>query len=378
MVLASSCVNDDTFFPDNTGSEKITSTTALITVLNDLKTRNEVTDIVESDLCFTFKYPIILGYNNDSTIKINDFRGLIGATLSQSENFNIIGLQFPVEIVFRESNSVFRVENDEALVNVLRECQVKTFREDFNTLYRQCFKFEYPITLNDKEKNEITIDNDQGVDSFLLDQGVGYQPDFKFPIKISVAPDFKTTELSSYYEFYEIINDCVGCPDIRFEIKALSDNIYQFIPDIEIKDGYQLFFKINNEVIPDQVINGNSFTRQFYPGAYEVCIKAITPDCPDGIEFCKELVVEPICPEITYAYEQVLTSNIYRFTPSVVGLDGNVTIGWYVNDVFIKDELLSAQLVEIELSLGRNVVCARIETQQCPNGAQHCKEIVLE
>ncbi|PKV50107.1 hypothetical protein ATE84_2157 [Aquimarina sp. MAR_2010_214] len=374
VMFVYSCVNDDSFFPDNIDA-KITSTTTIVSILNDIKTRNSV--INEEDLCFAFKYPLMFGYNTDSTIRIDNFQGLLGVISGQSSNFNITGLQFPIQIVFKGTDKAFLVENESSFINVLRECEIKTFRDIFNHLYRQCFKFEYPITLSDKEDIEIKIDSKDDFNRFLTNQGANYQPDFKFPISILVAPDFKATQISTYYEFYEIINNCVGCPDIRFEIQHLQDNKYKFIPDIEIMEGYQLFFKINGEVIADQVIDGNPFIRQFTPGTYETCIKVVTPNCLNGTITCKEIVVEPICPEITFTNEQVSGTNTYKFSPSVTGESNDVTIRWYVNDVFIENSLLSAGIVEFDLDQGTNSVCAQVITANCPNGEQFCDEVVV-
>jgi hypothetical protein len=192
-----------------------------------------------------------------------------------------------------------------------------------------------------------------------------------------VAPDFKKTKLSAYYDFYEVINNCVGCPDVRFEIDTLPNNKYRFTPNFEVGDNYEYLFKINEEIISDQTIDENPFIRQFYPGTYNICIKVVTPDCSNGKEFCKELNVAAICPEITYTYEK-LTTILYRFTHSVTRIDRDVDIEWYVNDVFVKKELLSVEMVDIELSQGSNVVCAKIYTQQCPDGVKYCEEITVE
>lgn len=374
MVLLSSCVNDDSFFSDNTSSNEITSTTALITILNDIKTKNPA---VEDNLCFTFKFPLILGYNTSSTIQIDDFQGLIGVISAQSSNFNITGLRFPVEIVFKGTDNVSLIKDEESLISTLRECQIETFRDDFDTLYKQCFKFEYPVVLKTKEE-EIRIDDDDSFDRFLVNQGAGYQPDFKFPIKIKVAPEFDVKRVSTYYEFYEIINTCVGCPNARFEIEPLPNNVFRFSLNFEIGTGYEVVFKINEEVISDQSIDGSSFTRQFTPGRYQTCIKVITPDCPNGKETCKELVVEPICPGITFTHEQLAASTTYRFTPEVTGINGDINIAWFVNDIFIKNVLLTSEYVDFELEPGVNKICAKIETDQCPDGVQFCDEVNVQ
>lgn len=372
LLAVFSCVNEDDFFSDTDSVEKITETTAMITVFNDLK-KKDLEDS-ESSVCFSFKYPLVLGYSNNSTIQVNNFAGLLNIISNQAINFNLVGLQLPVEVVFRSSNTSYIIESEEDFIAILKECQIQTFRNEIDNLFNQCFKFGYPVLLRDKQKKETLINDESSFSRFLEDNGNEYQPDFKFPIEVLVAPEFNATEISSYYEFYEIINSCIGCIDARFQIESLTDNRYRFVPDFEIKEGYQLLFKIN-EQIHSEIIESTPFEKSFTPGEYNICIKALTPDCPNGKEFCKELIVEPICPEITIEYEEVSPQYTYRFIPVVTMLNEDVAVRWYLNNVFVKEELLSAEYVDIGLDQGTNTVCAEVKTENCPDGVQSCVEI---
>ncbi|GAA4106544.1 hypothetical protein GCM10022393_01000 [Aquimarina addita] len=84
------------------------------------------------------------------------------------------------------------------------------------------------------------------------------------------------------------------CPDLFFEIEQEGNsNTYNFFADF---DGV-------GDVIYEWVINGdfieqdggqsgdNTFFFQFDTGTYEICITTETPDCPDGTEFCRELII---------------------------------------------------------------------------------------
>ncbi len=374
LLTMVSCVNDDSFFPDET--ETITSSITIVTIFNDINAKGAT--VSENELCFRFDYPIVLGYNNDSSIRIDNFQGLLNAISGQSANFNITGLQFPVEILIKGSNNLFTVKDETALLQLYKECELDTFRDDFVSLFRQCFKFDYPVILLNNEKEEQTFNDDETFDSFLRDQGIIYQPDFKFPINILVAPDFKSTTVSTYYEFYEVINKCVGCPDIRFDIKLLSNNSYQFTPDFEIKDGYEVFFKINGELITDVVLNGGVFTREFLPGTYDICIKIITPDCAQGNTVCKELVVENSCPNLQFEFEKEPGTLQYNFTANFIGIN-EIQYDWKVDNQVVEvgdggangDNIFSTYLTP-----GVHNVCITATPPLCPDGVEFCKEIL--
>ncbi len=335
VILVSSCVNDDSFFPDENGDD-ITQSAALVTVLNNFDSMGDET-ISETDLCFRFVYPIVLGYNTDSSIKINNYDGLISVISGQSINFNISGLQFPVQIVFNDnSDTRLTIDNEESLINILRECNFNTLRQDFDRLFRQCFKFDYPVTLVNRDGGEVSLSSKEEFDSFYSSQGADYQPLFKLPVSILVGPNFSSKEeVDNYFEFYQIINDCVGCPNAEFKKELIeSPAAYRFTSSIELSDAVFFWF-INNELVGDAGMN--IFEYDFLavldgsvpggPGSYEVCLKVVTPDCPAGTDFCEEIIV---CPELFFMSEQQGSTNTYDFFAEFPGMD-TITYQWTIN-----------------------------------------------
>ncbi len=375
VMMVSSCVSDDSFFPDETG--EITSTIALVTILNELG--SNTTLISDSDLCFAFQYPIVLGYNNDSTISIESFRGLLNAISGQSGNFNITGLQFPLQIKYRGNDTLVTIANEGDLLQVLRECEFDTFRDDFDALFRQCFRFDYPITVINTENTEVTIENQESLVRFIGDQNTNYQPNFKFPLNVLVGPNSTTVQVASYYDFYEVINDCVGCPNIRFEIELEGDNLYRIISGFEIRDDFQVSLVINGETISDAILDGNVFTRELLPGTYEVCVKVISPDCPEGKKVCQQLVVEEICPELAFVSEQEQGTLQYNFTANFSGID-QISYDWLVDDQVIEGNDGGANgdnIFTFQFAPGIHNVCIMAETELCPNGTKFCQEIIV-
>ncbi|MBQ4822681.1 hypothetical protein [Aquimarina sp. MMG016] len=387
IVLVSSCVNDDSFFPDEVG-DNITQSTALVTVLNNFRPGSGDVIISERELCFRFVYPIVLGYNTDSSIRIDNYDGLVSVMSSQSNNFNISGLQFPVQIVFNgNSDTQFTVNNEAALINVLQECNFDTLRHDFDRLFSQCFKFDYPVTLINRDRREIVLSSKEEFNSFYSSQGADYQPELKFPVNLLVAPDFSSKRINTYFEFYEIINDCVGCPNPEFTKELIeSPATYRFISTIEQSD-VVFFWFINNELVGD--VARPTFDYNFLavldgsvpggPGNYEVCLKVETPDCPEGIKFCKEITVEQICPDLLFEFVQEPGTLEYVFTAEFADI-GSIRYQWFVDGQQIELDGgpgADNQLLQT-LDPGMHEVCIKHTSPLCPDGKEFCKEVLVE
>jgi len=206
LVLFSSCVTDDSFFPDeNTGD--IVASTSVVTVLNNF---NSESILPENQQCFKFVYPITLGYNTDATIRVDSYDGLVDLIASQGDNFNITGLQFPFQIIYTENDVTVTITDEASFLDVLRECQFDTVRDEFDQFFNSCFKFQYPVTLLNADQNEINITSDEEFQMFYQNQGVDYQPNFKFPVNLLVSPNFDTTtiylQLNYRMEVWEHMN----------------------------------------------------------------------------------------------------------------------------------------------------------------------------
>lgn len=380
----SSCVNDDSFLPEeNTGN--VISSTALVTVLNNF---DSVANFpTENEQCFRFVYPITLGYNTDSTIRVESYDGLVDVISSQGANFNVTGLEFPINIIFKNTDVTISIINEIALLNVLSECEFDTIRDDFDQFFDGCFTFDYPVTLFNNAGEETEITTDDTFQTFYQEQGIAYQPSFKFPLNVLVSPNFESTEIETYFGFYRLIESCESrCPNLSFSFE-LTDQFnlgYQFtadFPDIEVVGTYDWF--VDGQFIESDGPNNqgdNLLMRDFgSSGTYEVCIKAETPNCPEGIEFCKQIDVAEVCPELFFDFEQEQGTLAYTFTSSFSGIE-ELGYQWYIDDQLIEEDggANGDNILSSNLSPGVREVCIRTETPSCPNGTEYCKEITVE
>ncbi|MHA7058019.1 hypothetical protein ACWGOQ_0012415 [Aquimarina sp. M1] len=384
ILFFNSCVNDDSFFPEE-NTDSLISSAAIVTVLYNFDTEN--TFPAENDQCFRFVYPITLEYNTNSTIRLDSYQGLLDVISSQGTNFNITGLQFPIQIVFRESDTEISISNETALLDVLRECQFDTVREEFDQFFDNCFKFDYPVTLKGVDAREVTINSDEEFVVFYQNQGTSYQPEFKFPVNVLVAPNFESTAVDTYFGFYRIIASCERrCPQLNFIFEQTDTfNLgYRFeatFPDLENIGAYSWF--VDGEFIENDGPNNQGDNLLLYnfdsPGVYEVCIRTETETCPEGIEFCKRIEITESCPELFFESEQEQGTLQYTFISSFDGID-QITYQWFIDDQLIEEDGGESgdNTLLFELSPGVHEVCIKTEAPSCAFIVEFCAEIVVD
>ncbi|MEW7279132.1 hypothetical protein ABW636_11120 [Aquimarina sp. 2201CG1-2-11] len=379
IVFLSSCVKDDdtTFLESDVTGNDIVSSLAMISTLNYFKI-NSLTN-TETDCCFSFVYPLTLKYNTGVKMKVYNYDGLIETVNNQSADFNLMGIEFPVKIIPQGSNIAFLINDEVELINLLNSCNISTLRNDFDMYVETCFKVEFPIVVYDKNEKEVNISNQEGLDTFLDDQGVNYQPDFKFPINLLVTPDYKLNKISSYYDFYEIINDCrLKCPGVDFDIVTGTYNLFGLIPYYDYEDDYKISL-----IVDGDIVDNDDFLLYFTPGVYEVCIEITTPDCPTGMIMCKELIADTICPDGFNVSYEPLGLNIYEFIPPPLPpppVDPEVyssEILFFVNDEIIVDQVVDQGPFSRYFAPGTYDVCFQIITSNCPDGVRSCEQLVV-
>lgn len=142
--------------------------------------------------------------------------------------------------------------------------------------------------------------------------------------------------------------------------------------------------------------NSTNFEFSFSEnGSYEVCIFTETPECPSGVEYCEEVVIDTIETEETdngendsditceISYEATFATNEAK-TGQTVNFEAtaNVTEGddaklfWFVNDVMQEENGTSFEYNFKEN--GTYEVCVFTETPECPTGVEYCEEITID
>lgn len=186
-----------------------------------------------------------------------------------------------------------------------------------------------------------------------------------------------------------IVEGPAGCPDLFFEADQISDRNYKFVADFEgINELNWYGWFINGEEVENEGTMNNGDNKLDYvfteEGTYEICIMTETPECPQGVEFCKTIEVKfNICKELSFVAEQVPNTPGYTFTADFEGRD-DVTYIWsvYINGDYQGGEVREAGSADDhefywQFAQGTSyTVCLRQDGQECAN-YQVCKEILI-
>ncbi len=159
LVTVYSCTNSDSFIDDLADPQE---SATMQSVLNELITLyNEdgtgidglhPTDNLIFDFCFEFVYPIVLIYNNGSTVIINNLEELIEVLINSTNDLFIVGIEFPFDVAVYNSDTneieIITINNENEFAALLNSC-------DFNDC--DCSNDYDPVCVEVEENGTIII-----------------------------------------------------------------------------------------------------------------------------------------------------------------------------------------------------------------------------
>lgn len=380
FVLFLSCISpDDLEFPEETESVVTSPSVAITSLLNTIN--------LGGNIGFEFYFPIQLGFNSGISISISDLNGLKETAASQSNGFHINQIEFP--FLVDADGLIKSIENEQEFIQLLETSGIPTLKDDLGETIFQCFDFVYPIQMLDSDSITIELSTPSGYKQFMADQPESYQPDFIFPLGMDVFAADTAKQVKSYFELYEIINACEGCPDLGFRIEEIEDNRFKFVADFDgLEDAHSYDWFIDGRFIETDgngVGGDNQLTETFEPGVYEICMYTETPDCALGTSFCKVLTVEreePACPEPFFEIDEEFEFGTYKFYAEFPGMN-ELTYEWkvYEHDSLLHHETEGPDgdnTLFFQFHPGEFEVCIYVVTDECPEGIWYCDEVIVE
>ncbi|MBW1294530.1 hypothetical protein [Aquimarina litoralis] len=190
---------------------------------------------------------------------------------------------------------------------------------------------------------------------------------------------------TSYCKVIEI-EGATACPELFFEAEQDGDNpAYYFYPSaFEGIDDVTLEWSVNGDFVGTSTGHNEPFYYQFAPGSYEVCLSVETPDCPQGVTFCKVIEIEETgtsCPELYFNIEQEGDTPGYNFWAEFEGMN-DISYEWTINGDVVDSEILDSNerddYLYYQFGAGTYEICIIAETPDCPNGVIFCKTLVVE
>ncbi|WP_299214482.1 hypothetical protein [uncultured Aquimarina sp.] len=192
-------------------------------------------------------------------------------------------------------------------------------------------------------------------------------------------------EGTSYCKVIEIPGT-TACPELFFEAEQDGDNpAYYFYPSaFDGIDNVTLEWSVNGDYVGTSSGHNDPFYFQFNPGRYEVCLSVETPDCPEGVTFCKVIEVEETtsdCPNLNFQIEQEGDTPGYNFWAEFEGMS-DVSYEWTINGEVVNSEIIGSNdrddYLYYQFGSGTYEICIIAETPNCPNGTTFCKTLVIE
>lgn len=186
----------------------------------------------------------------------------------------------------------------------------------------------------------------------------------------------------------EVEVNATHCPELAFEAEQDGDNpAYYFYPAaFEGIQDVQLDWFINGDFVgsSSDTPNNDPFYWQFAAsGSYEVCLAVETPNCPEGVTYCKTVVIEDaiVCPDLFFEIEQEGDTPGYNFYADFTGIE-DVSYEWLINGEYIESEIADSNTKDdylyYQFASGTYQICIIAETPNCPNGIEYCKTLVVE
>ncbi|WP_299437383.1 hypothetical protein [uncultured Aquimarina sp.] len=174
------------------------------------------------------------------------------------------------------------------------------------------------------------------------------------------------------------------CPELSFERDG--GKLIANFEEINSLDVYEWFVNdqlVETESLEDQRDNTLDIS-EYEVGTYTICIKAETPDCPGGVEFCEDIVVgEDMegCPELKFTKEGDYLIADFE------GIDTLEFYAWQVtgetlgNEVIIENEGTNNQgdnkFSLNDLEEGTYTICLISESPTCTS-AEYCEDITVD
>ncbi len=174
----------------------------------------------------------------------------------------------------------------------------------------------------------------------------------------------------------------------QFTSNKVEEGIYYwFIDDVLSGDAGSNIFKYN-------FLLDNSGKVPYGPGDYEICLRVVTPDCPEGAEkVCKTVHIPSpgsTCPEAEFISNQS-PPDVFKFMPGVIKFtstfeDQKALYYWYLDGELSGDAAkhyfeydFSVDPGSVHTGPGKYEVCLKVVTPDCPEGSNlFCETVVIK
>ena len=182
------------------------------------------------------------------------------------------------------------------------------------------------------------------------------------------------------------------CPAGRFTTEATpASGIRTFVAEPQ-ENAILCHWYINDTLVGSS--DNRTFAYDFWTvldgsvpggaGEYEICLRTLTPDCPEGTTpFCETVTVASpnVCPEVSLTAQNIQPT-IFTLTSSLDAKDA--LYYWYIDSVAVDTTTLSQWAYDFTLGSGKPTqsgpgnyeVCLEVVIPECPEGTEFACELL--
>ena len=175
-------------------------------VINENNSRESIINS-SLNLCFDFKYPITIQYNNNTNITVNSFSHLVQLILTETPQVHMNSIEYPFTVIMNDSNNESIISNENSFDNLIETCGYGTLAfEEIKDAYGSCFDFNYPISviINGQTYN-FNSESDAIALSAAFNQEV---KSFNFIYPFSIKKNNQNINIPDYFTLTTIIAGC--------------------------------------------------------------------------------------------------------------------------------------------------------------------------
>ncbi|MGB5943103.1 MAG: hypothetical protein WBG71_09495 [Leeuwenhoekiella sp.] len=209
FTIMSCNISEDQETIDSTNVETtLYKSTSLRATFKEIVRQNKGTNKnKEKELCFNFEYPIELGYNDNSTQQVADFKVLLNLLLDETTELHVTSIGFPFNVLMND-NTVQTIDDEGEFETLIDACgyDLVTVAEVY-AVFDTCFTVNYPLTLVVGGETEI-FNSEEGLESYFAGFS-NYFKDVKFsyPVSINYLSDGSTDAIENDFELVHLITE---------------------------------------------------------------------------------------------------------------------------------------------------------------------------
>ena len=229
--------------------------------------------------------------------------------------------------------------------------------------------------------------NDVLVDSVTLDDINDGVFDFQFePGTYNVCVVAQSDQCGASIEFCQDVEvpdpfreECLG---LNFRADQRDNFDYKFFAEFEGIENVAYTWRVNGDSIKTEPLDSDRthfLEWDFEPGEHIVCIVAESDACGE-VEYCKEIVVEQVCPTELFFEKEEDGHNTYFFFAEFENQEHTPYV-WYINDDIVDKENFDGFDTNHKLfwqfDPGTYSICIVSEQDGCDE-VEFCIELVIE